>query len=156
MNIKRSLLVGATVATVSLGGLAGVGIASAATDTSSGTTLAERIASKFNLSQDDVQAVIDEDREARQAEREAEQKEKLAEAVTNGKLTQEQADHITSVLDEIKILRGDTGMKDLSDEIKDQIKEKMDTLRDWADDNNIDKQYVMGMRGGHGGMRGGN
>lgn len=57
MNMKRSLLVGATLATVTLGG---GGLALAATDTLSsssgdGTSLVERIATKFNLNQSDAE-----------------------------------------------------------------------------------------------------
>jgi len=153
MNMKRSLLVGAALATVGVGGLGTVGIASADTSsTSDSTSLVDKIASKFNLNKDEVQAVVDEDREAHQAEREAEQKEKLATAVTDGKLTQAQADHITQVLEEIDALRGDAKPDEQSDDLRDQVKDKMDELRDWADENDIDMQYVMV---GHGGGRGG-
>ncbi|MDB5166674.1 MAG: hypothetical protein JWM37_746 [Candidatus Saccharibacteria bacterium] len=156
MKIKRSLLVGATLASVAVGGIGSVGLVSAATtDSASGTSIVDTIAAKFNLNKADVQAVFDEDRAAREAEREADQKQALADAVKAGKLTQAQSDHITSVLNEIKALRGDTDPHDLSGTVKDQIKTKMDDLRTWADDNNVDEQYIRFGRGGHGGPRDG-
>ncbi len=155
-NIKRSLLVGATLATVTAAGISGVGLASAATTTSTdgSTSLVDKLATKFNLKKADVQAVLDADHQARDAEREAAQQKTLADAVTAGKLTQEQADHITAALSEIKTLRGTTSPQDLSQTVKDQIKTKMDELRTWADTNNIDKQYMMPGRGGHDGHGG--
>lgn len=152
MKMKRRVLVGAAVAAAAVGSVGGAGIASAATNSSaSDSSIVDKIASKFNLKKADVQAVFDENHKAREAEREANQKQRLADAVTDGKLTQAQADHITSVFNEIKTLRGDTAPMDLSDSVRQQIKDKLDTLRDWAKTNNIDMKYVMG---GHGGMRG--
>jgi len=157
MNIKRSLLVGATLTTLAAGA-GGVGLASAATDTSgssstSGTSLVDKLVAKFHLNKADVQAVVDADRQEHEAQREADQKEKLATAVKDGKLTQAQADHITQALAEIKTLRGDAGPSTESDTTRDQIKAKMDALRTWADENNIDMQYVM-LGHGHGGPGG--
>lgn len=154
MNVKRTVLVGATVATTAVGGIGGLGVASAATaaDGSTGdTSIVDKIASKFNLKKSDVQAVFDADRQQHEAERDAQQKQALADAVKNGKLTQAQADHITTVLNEIKTLRGDTDPHNLSDDVKSQIKDKMDALRDWAKTNNVDLSLVMMGHGPHGG-----
>jgi hypothetical protein len=152
MHVKRSLLVGAAIATVGASslGLAGVASADTASSSSEGTSIVDKIASKFNLSKDEVQAVFDEDRESRQAEREAEQKEKLAAAVSDGTLTQAQADHITAALAEIKTLRGDSEPRTESDETRQAIKEKMDALRSWAEENDIDMRDLM-IGGPHGG-----
>ena len=155
MNIKRSLLVGAAVATVSLGGLGAVSMASvsAATDANNQTSIVDKLATKFKLNKADVQAVFDEDRTARDADRAAEQKEKLATAVKDGKLTQAQADYITKAQAEITSLRGTAKPGSESDTAREQLKTKMDALRDWAKTNNVDMQYVMG--GGPGGHMGG-
>jgi hypothetical protein len=153
MNIKRTVLVGAAVAATAVGGAGGLGVASAATasdSSTSDTSIVDKIASKFHLNKSDVQAVFDADRKEHQAEREAQQKEQLAQAVKDGKLTQTQADHITSVLNEIKTLRGNTDPHNLSDDVRSQIKDKMDALRDWAKENNIDMHYVMVGHGPHG------
>lgn len=155
MNVKRSLLVGATLATV-ITGVSGAGIVSAATSSSSssGTSLVDKIASKFNLNKSDVQAVFDQDRQEHGAQMEADQKEKLATAVKDGKLTQAQADHITQVMSEIKTLRGSTSPQEESDTVRSQIKSKLDDLRTWAKSNNVDMQYIMFGHGGPGGHRG--
>ena len=160
MNVKRTMLVSTAVAVTAIGGVGGLGLASAAaaTDSSTGdTSIVDKIANKFHLKKSEVQAVFDADRKAHEADREAEQKQKLAEAVTNGTLTQAQADHITAVLNEIKTLRGNTDPHNLSDDVRNQIKDKLDALRDWAKSNNIDMHDVMpghGPRGGPGmGMR---
>lgn len=148
--LKRSLLVGATLATVTLGGGSFAMAANSTTD--SGSSLADKIATKFNLKSSDVQAVIDQDHQDRDAQRQADFKAKLAQAVKDGKLTQEQADHITGVRGEIDTLRSTGSSRDLDQSTRDQIKQKMDSLRSWATDNKIDTQYIMGLggKGGHG------
>jgi hypothetical protein len=151
MNIKRSMLVGATIATVATG-IGGVGLASADTMNAgkpSDTSIVDKLASRFNLNKSDIQAVFDEDKATHVAHMETDQKQRVADAVTAGKLTQAQADHINAVLDELKALRGNTDPHDLSDSAKEQFKTKMDELRQWADDNNINTEYVMPM-GDHG------
>jgi polyhydroxyalkanoate synthesis regulator phasin len=153
MKIKRTVLVSTAVAAAVVGGVGGAGIASAATNSTNGeSSIVDKLASKFNLNKADVQAVFDENHKEREAQHEADQKQRLTDAVSNGKLTQAQADHITAVRDEIKMLRGTSNPHDLSQDVRDQIKDKMDSLRDWAEDNNIDMQYVMLGHGG--GMRG--
>lgn len=152
MKLTRTLLVGATMATLAVGGVAGAGLASAdANSSSGGTSIVDKIASKFNLNKADVQKVFDEDRAQHQAQREADQKQRLADAVKAGKLTQAQADHITSVMNEVKTLMGNTTPDQLSSETRSQIKQKLDDLHDWAKTNNIDMQYVMPGHGGPGG-----
>jgi hypothetical protein len=145
---------GAAVAAVSLGGLVGGGVVSA--DAASGSTnsssIVEKIASKFNLSKDEVATVFKEDRAARQAERETNQAERLATAVSDGSLTQAQADYITTVRAEIKMLIESASSGSDNDTTREQIKTKMDALRTWANDNNVDKKYLGG--GHHGGPKG--
>ncbi|MBC7581674.1 hypothetical protein H7097_02270 [Aeromicrobium sp.] len=130
---------------------------SAATDpsttsssTSASTSLIDKLTAKFNLNKADVQAVVDQDRQDRHAQMEADQKAKLAAAVTDGKLTQAQADHISQVMSEIKTLRPDTDPKSVSDTVRAQIKTKLDDLKTWATTNKVDMQYIMGGHGGHG------
>jgi len=155
MNIsKRTMIASAAVAAVSIAGISGVGMASAATsdDSSTGTSIVDKIATKFNLNKDEVKAVFDANRTEHQAEMQAKMAERLAQAVTDGKLTQEQADHITAELKDIQNLMGTASPEDVSDEEREAIKAKMDALHTWAEDNDIDLKYIGGMRhgGGHG------
>lgn len=152
MNIKKPLLATGALAVVSLAGLGTAGIASATTDTStsSGSSIIEKLATKFNLNTDEVKAVFEEDRTAREAERAADRATDIADAVKDGDITQEQADHITAALKEIDTLRGATSPRDEDDTVRDQIRDKMDELRDWMEDNDVDMDLL-----GHGGHKGG-
>lgn len=152
MNIKKPILAAGALAVVSLAGPSTANIASATTDSSSsdGSTIIEKLATKFNLNTDDVKAVFEEDRAAHEAERSAERTEDIADAVTDGDITQAQADHITAALKEIDTLHGGTTPEDKDDTVRDQIRDKMDELRDWMEENDIDMDLL-----GHGGHRGG-
>lgn len=170
-KVKKPLLVGAAVATIGIGSAGFVHGVSAATDTSSSSastsannsssdsdnpmsSLIDKLAAKFNLNKDEIQAVFDADRNEHEAEMKADQQERLAQAVTDGMLTQDQADHITAALEEIDTLRGNSSPENESDETRDAVRAKMDALRDWAKENNIDHQYIMGGHGGPGGPGG--
>lgn len=151
MNIKKPALIAGALAVVSLAGLGTAGAAYATTNNSAGAdSLAQKIATKFNLNINDVKAVFDEDRSAHEAQRAADQAARLAQAVKDGKLTQEQADHITSALKEIDTLRGTARPNEQTDTVHTQIKAKMDELRNWAQTNNIDVRLIG--PGGHMGM----
>lgn len=153
MPTKKSLLIGAAVATMSLAGIGSVGVVSAATSpsTSTGnTSIVDKIATKFNLNKADVKAVFDENRSAKIAQHKADQAERLATAVKDGKLTRAQADYITNAQAEIAALRGTSTPDTVTDAVKAQIKTKMDALRTWAKDNNVDVKYLGGGHGGHG------
>lgn len=150
MKYNKPVMVGAALAAATLVGLSSVSMVSAATDTAgtSSSSIVDKLAGRFNLNKDEVQAVFDEDRQARLAERQAEHKQRLAQAVTDGVLTQEQADHITKAQTEIKALMGDARPGEQGQAVREDIRTKMEALRTWADDSNIDMRYVMG--GGHG------
>lgn len=156
-QLKRTLAISAAVLGLGLTGLGAVGAVSAATtstDASTNSSLVEKIASKFGLDKNKVQAVFDEDRDERRSEMKEKRLEELKQAVTDGKLTQAQADHITSVWNEIENLMGDGSPKDASDATRDAIKQKMDDLKTWAEEQNLDLKEIGGLggpRGGHGG-----
>lgn len=156
MNVTKPLLIAATVATI---GVIGVGATTFAhaeeTNNSGGSSLVDKLAAKFNLNKDEVKAVFDAEHKVRQAEHAQDAKERLDNAVKDGALTQEQADHIQAVFDEIKALHGDTNPRELSDDIRDQIRDKMDELRSWAEENDIDMRQIgfMHHQGHHAGPR---
>lgn len=85
-------------------------------------TLVTAIATKFNLSETDVQQVFDEQHEQIMAQHEQAQADRLAQAVTDGELTQAQADLIIAKLAELKTNRPD--------------------LKQWASDNDIPLEYL--------------
>ena len=154
MNIKKPLVATAALAVVSVAGLGGL-TAYATTDNTAadGSSLIQKIATKFNLNVDDVKAVFAEDRAAHEALRAADQAERLTAAVKAGTITQAQADHITAALKEIDNLRGTAAPDTQSSTTRDQIHSKMEELRTWAKDNNIDMR-LLGHGGHHHGLGG--
>lgn len=171
MLTKKTLLVGALAVTLGAGAISvGTTLAAEAGQTPKFVSdLAAAIAEEFDLDQSDVEAVIEEqaaahreEKEARQDERMAEHEQKfeemLAQAVEDGELTQDQADEIIEKSDEIRAY-AETLIDMEPEERKDAMKERLDELKDWAEENDIPMEYVRfgpPMRGqqgqGHGGM----
>lgn len=89
---RKIMALSAGASTLAIAGMVGIGTVSAASATH-GTSLANRIATTFQLSTTDVQKVIDQNQADRQSKREQTYQIALAKAVTDGKLTatQEQA-----------------------------------------------------------------
>jgi hypothetical protein len=123
---KNVLLAGATVLAFGVTSLTGMSLASAATTTSSGDSLVDKIASKFNLKKDDVQKVFDEDKTTREAERQKDFSDRLQKKVDNGDITAAQKTLIENKFKELQTKR-DTEQKD---------------LKKWASDNKIDLKYL--------------
>ena len=135
MKIPKSLLVAGAIATLGLAGATGLGVASAATSSATnGTSIVDRLASKFNLKKEDVQAVFDEDHAAHEAEHRQEVSDRLQKLVDEGKITAEQKTKI------------EAKQKELQAE-HDTDKTSLET---WAKENGIDMQYLR-MGGGPGG-----
>ena len=88
MKLSRSMLAAGVVTTIAAASVMGIGAASA--QSSSGTSIVDRIATKFNLNRDEVQSVFDEKHEEMQAKRAEKQSTKLQELVDNGMLTADQ------------------------------------------------------------------
>jgi hypothetical protein len=90
-------------------------------------SLAEKIASKFNLDQGEVKAVFEENRSAREAERQAEISDRLQQAVDDGDMTVQQKTLIEGKMNQLQTAR----------------ETERTNLEKWAADNNIDMKYVM-------------
>jgi hypothetical protein len=163
MNLKTIRTLAITSALIA--GVAGLGTAAvhAATIPSTTarpnpmTTLITAISQKFHLNQADVQKVFDDQQtqmhQQMEAQHQAEFKTRLAEAVTSGKLTQTQADLITTKQAEVKTFMD--SVKDKTEtERQTAVKTKMDEVKQWAKDNNIPEQFAffgpMGGPGRHG------
>lgn len=155
MIIKKSLVIAGTVASIGLASITGLGLASAQSSTTGGSTLVDKIAAKFNLNKADVQKVFDEDHAAHEAEMQQKQADRLAQAVKDGKLTQDQADKITAKLQELQTQReaNRTAMEGKTNaERKAAMDAERTALEQWAKDNNIPLEYLRGLGGpgGHG------
>jgi hypothetical protein len=154
MRIKKPLLIAGTAATIGLTSVAGIGVASAASNGSSGNNgLADKIASTFGLDKSKVQAVFDADRKEHQAERQVKIEKALTQAVKDGKLTETQKSAILAKIKEMKAdmeSNHDT-MKDKTPaERKSAMEEKRTELEAWAKKNNIPTSYLHYLMGGHG------
>jgi len=156
---KLFLTTGAAAILLGTAGLATHALAATnSNSTSPIDSLVEKIATKFSLNKDEVQAVFDQDKTERQAEMTTKMKaraeERLTQAVTDGKITQAQKDLITAKMSEVE-----TKLKDV-EAITDKEDQRaaLDQLRadvsKWAADNNLDSRYVQFLGGpGMGGGR---
>lgn len=160
--MKKHLVAAGIVAAAATAGLLGASAANAESTTATNpmSSLVKAIASKFNLKEADVQAVVDANHATMEQERENEVKQDVAQLVKDGKLTQEQADKINAKRAELQKEReaNRTADQDKTAEERDKERESHKTELDtWLKENNIDAQYgylLMGGRG-HGGHDGG-
>ena len=160
MNTKtRTLMLSAAVAGITLSALGGLAVHAASSADTSGTSLVDKIAAKFNLKTADVQAVFDADKATHEDDRAAEEKTRLDTAVTDKKITQAQEDLIIAKQAEMKTAM-DAAKNTTQTQAERQAarKTQMDALKQWATDNNIPMEYLRPMGGpsgrGHGGPGG--
>jgi hypothetical protein len=162
MSSSRKMLIAAVLAAGLGAGAAGVRTTFAA-ETTQGKMhpLIEAIATKFNLDVADVQKVFDEQRASMQAEHEARENERLAQLVADGKLTQDQVDLIIAKRAELKESMEAMRNPDASlpkDERREVMKSHMESIKQWAEENDIPFHYLhVGLPAGmheHGGMMG--
>lgn len=143
----KTLLTGGLIIASLVGGSAFTMHAAAqSTNSSSSNSLASKIASRFSLDEAEVKEVLDEDRAERKAEHDAERRtrieERLTQAVTDGKLTEEQKTKILERLDSRKDLFDN--LKDKTEEERQQaLKTQRDDDKKWAEENGIDVNYLM-------------
>ncbi len=159
--MKKAIITAGIVTALSAAGLAGVSVANAATTTGTHngpfSGLVDALVSKFNLNESEVQAVFDAQRETMEAERDQEAKDRLAQLVTDGKLTQAQADKITAKRTEVEAEREanrTSNEKKTTAERKAEMENHKATLDTWLSDNGIDEQYTYLLSGGGGHGRG--
>jgi len=132
MKAKKTLLAMSALSVIGVAGLAGSGLASAEADTDS-TSLITKVAQKFNLNEEEVKSIFEEDQAARKSEKQARQTERLQEAVDDGDITAEQKTKIETKLKELQT----------------ELQSERDELKKWATDNNVDAKYLTGSRGGN-------
>ena len=117
-------------------------------------TLVQRIADEFGLDEDQVEQVIHELREERQAEMHARWLEQLDQAVRNGKVTEEQRQALitkhSEVFEEMESVR----LLPFN-ERRAETRHMRDEFRQWADENGIDLPAAgLGFHHEHGMHRG--
>lgn len=155
---KKTLSAFAVVTVLGLGvlGASGVSAQNATNTQNPMTSLAQKIAERFNLNQSDVQAVFDEARKEKPAKMQANSEAQLSQLVTEGKITEEQKQLILQKRAELDAQRkaNKESMQNLSeDERRAKMQAEKTALEAWASENGIDSQYLMQGRG-HGGFGG--
>ncbi len=154
---KKTLAIAAIVLTVAGAGVFGIANANAQTATTDNpmSSLVQKIATKFNLNQNEVQAVFDQEHAERHAQMDAQYEQRLSQLVTDGKITEQQKQLILNKHKEMQANRETemAALQNMTDEERRAAMEKKRTeLENWAKDNNIELQYVMPFgKGGHGG-----
>jgi uncharacterized protein YwqG len=179
MNKKYFLY--AIVPALLLASVGAAAYASQAQDANPMAGIVAKIAQKFNLSQNDVQAVFDEYRDEEKIERDAKMqetqaqmeqkvKDELTQAVSDGKLTQAQMDLILAKRAELQAEKpamsqqapGKPSTSKTKEEMEAErtarqaeMKSKQDALKQWATDNGISEEYLkfVGNMPGFGGER---
>lgn len=133
--MKRKIAALTVAGVIGVAGLGTAGAASALTSTSStkDDSLVNRLVEKFNLNKSDVEAVFTAEKDARDAERQADMSKRLQKAVDDKKITAAQKTLIENKIKELDTAR----------------KTEQTALEKWASDNKIDAKYLMGR--GHGG-----
>lgn len=134
---KIAVVALATVATLGVGGYLASTAVNAA-DSTTRITIAEKIAEKFNLNQDEVEAVFTQDREERETSR-------LEHAVENGVITEDQVSAIEAKQEEFRADMDDLNAQELTTEERhDAVKALMDEYSTWAEENDIPVGMVAG------------
>ncbi len=140
------MLVGGAIATVGLAGLGTLGVANAATTpTDPQSSIIDKLSSTFKLNKEDVKKVFDEERNARHAEHQARIANDLEQLVSDGTLTQQQADKLTAKAKELEAARlsSKESFENLTrEERKAAMDAKRDELKKWLADNGIDEKYI--------------
>ena len=155
IGIKKKLLVSIAVVTLAGASYFGTAHVFAQSSEEQGTSLVQRIATKFGLNQTDVQAVFDEHRHEQHAKMQERFEKTLSQAVTDGKITEEQKTKILEKFSEQKTQKeADRGtFKNMTPQERKAAHEKKHAeLKAWAEANSIDLQTLSGAFGSKKGM----
>lgn len=115
-----------------------IGLSSvSAQDSSSYPPIVQKLAERFGLSQTDVQEVFDEARADHHAQMLTNFEDRLDQAVSDGKITEDQKQLILDKHEEIQAKMDE--LQSLDPEAKrEQMQAYHEELQNWAEDNNID------------------
>ena len=148
--MNKKLVIASVLGTgvLAVGALVPIAVfAQTATDSTSVSTFVQKLADKLGIDQNTVQTALDSVKTDMQAERVAQFKTDVSQAVTDGKLTQRQADILLGVEDVMPTLAKpipDTSV-DLSTLTEDQRKAQMDTMRTQMDQSIVDALNAKGL-----------
>jgi DNA-binding MarR family transcriptional regulator len=143
---RKQLIIATLIA--GAGSLGIMGLASAATGAKP-ASLAQELAQKFNLKQSDVQTVIDNHRSETRGYREQRYEDRLAQAVTDGKLTPAQKDQILAKHKELQDFAA--SLKDKTPaERRTALRNQRAEIQSWEKANSIPAGYLGGMGRGFG------
>lgn len=127
-------------------------------DESGYLSIVTKIAEKFNLNQDEVRAVFDEEREVHHADMQQKMEDRLTAAVMAGELAEAQKQAILTKHEEMQTQRDANfeAVKNMTaEERRAAMQTKRTELQAWATAQGIDMKYLMMFgKGGHGGPGG--
>jgi polyhydroxyalkanoate synthesis regulator phasin len=146
--MKKSHIIAASIASVGIASIVGVGLVSAA-NTDGQSSLVDKLVAKFHLNKADVQQVFDQQKQENQADRAAKEKTRLDQAVKDGKITADQEAKIIAKNTEVEAFMATLKDKTPADR-KAAMKTELDSLKQWATDNNIPQQFLRPALGGRG------
>lgn len=124
--------------------------------------IVQKLVERFNLNAEEVRQVFDEERSERQEGMQARFEERLNQAMSEGKITEEQKQLILAKHEELQAEREaeQESFKNMTQEERHEAMEtRQNELKSWAEQNGIELEYLLGgfgmHGGGPGGMRGG-
>lgn len=142
----------AATALVGITGLGAISATAAAHDTSGGQehpAIINRLAETFNLDEDKVHEVFEQEHEARHEDRQQALNDRLDQAVKDGKITEEQKTKLLAKMTQLRESHEDDRHERGADR-----RQHMEELKQWAQDNGIDLESLeLGHRPGSGGHR---
>lgn len=115
----------------------------------------QKLVDKFGLKQEDVQAVFSEVRQERQTGMQTQFEQRLTQAVTDGKLTEEQKQLVLGKHKQLALEKETNlaaGQNLTPEERRTQAQEQRGQLEQWANDNGIDLSLIGPMGEGRFGM----
>ncbi len=131
----------AIVGALAMAGISSIGIVKAQSTNGNFPPVIQKLVEKFNLDTVQVQQVLDENRQEKQAQNQVRYNEILDKAIAEGKITEDQKILILAKQEELK--QKMDSLKDLSREEKQAEMEKiMDDMKIWRQDNNINFGFM--------------
>ena len=143
MKMKKRIVIPAlamTVATVIGGTVYATKISAQNMDPEYHQEVISVLAEKLNVDETKVDQVLKEIKQAKQAEKEAEFRDRLIEAVKAGNLTQSQMEAVLTKHDELKEIHESIWEIEDREERKKELRLVRDEMNDWFDKQGIDKK----------------